>query len=79
MRPLLFGLAAAAALTAGAFGYAGAGSIEGMLRDGLSVSDVPALLGPIDESGRTGWKCKPEISAAAKASDAADLPVLPRH
>jgi hypothetical protein len=40
----------------------------------LVPSAQPALLGPIDEHGRTGWLCLPEIAAAAKSAKAAELP-----
>lgn len=64
-------------LAAGGVGFAQSASLESMLQGGLLSSDVPALLGPISESGRTGWECKPEIAAAARSAAAADLPVLP--
>ena len=73
-RALLLGIAASAALLAGAAGFAGAGTLESLLDGGLAPSDAPALLGPITESGRTGWECKPEIAAGAKTAAAADLP-----
>ena len=40
----------------------------------LIPSEAPALLGPITESGRKGWDCKPEHVAAAVASRDAELP-----
>lgn len=79
LRPFLTVLAAAAAIAAGAAGFAGAASIEDALRGGLAVSDAPGLLGPIQESGRSGWECKPEIAAAATTAAQGDLPVVPRR
>lgn len=78
-RSILTTLAAAAALAAGGVGLAGAGSLEQMLQGGLTASDIPSLLGPITENGRTGWECKPEIAAAAKSAQGGDLPVLQRR
>ncbi|MBV8689547.1 MAG: hypothetical protein JOZ59_05515 [Candidatus Eremiobacteraeota bacterium] len=40
----------------------------------LIPSATPALLGPITESGRKGWDCKPERAAAAPTTREADLP-----
>lgn len=77
LRSFLLSLAACGALAAACFGFAGAGSVEGMLQGGLTPSALPGLLGPISESGRTGWECKPEIAAAARSAKEADLPVLP--
>jgi hypothetical protein len=71
---ILHALIAAAALCAAGAGFAGAQSIEGMLDTALQPSTTPALLGPITESGRTGWACKPEQAAAAKSAAGADLP-----
>jgi len=73
-RSLLLGglLAAAAALTAG--GLAGAGTLEAMLDGALQPSAAPAILGPIEESGRAGWDCKPEHAAAASRWQDAELP-----
>ena len=68
----------AALIGAGVFGLgeglAGASSIESMLEGALQPSSAPALLGPITESGRTGWACKPEQAAAAKSAHTAELP-----
>ena len=40
----------------------------------VAVSSPPALLGPITESGRTGWDCAPEHAATARSANAAGLP-----
>ena len=40
----------------------------------LVVSAAPALLGPITESGRTGWDCAPERAATARTASGAGLP-----
>ena len=40
----------------------------------LIVSAPAALLGPITESGRTGWDCAPEHAATARSAAAAGLP-----
>ncbi|MEA2690038.1 MAG: hypothetical protein QOD51_2645 [Candidatus Eremiobacteraeota bacterium] len=40
----------------------------------LATSALPSLLGPITESGRTGWDCAPERAATAKTAAAAGLP-----
>jgi hypothetical protein len=40
----------------------------------LATSSPPALLGPITESGRTGWDCAPERAATARSASAAGLP-----
>ncbi len=74
LRSLLYALLAAAAISLAAAGFAGASSIEAMLEGSLQPSAAPALLGPITESGRTGWACKPERAAAATDARAAELP-----
>ncbi len=40
----------------------------------LVPSSAPALLGPITETGRTGWDCLPERTARATSARAAELP-----
>ncbi len=40
----------------------------------LAASALPSLLGPITESGRTGWNCAPERAATARTPAAAGLP-----
>jgi len=59
---------------AGAYGFAGAQSLEAMLDGALQPSAAPALLGPIAENGRVGWACKPEKAAGASAWQDAELP-----
>jgi hypothetical protein len=41
---------------------------------GMATSAAPALLGPITETGRTGWNCAPERAATARTAAAAGLP-----
>jgi hypothetical protein len=43
--------------------------------DMLAPSSQPALLGAINEDGRTGWLCRPEQAAAAKHAKNAELPL----
>ena len=74
VRSLLVSVAFALAVAAGAAGFAGAASVEAMLDGALQPSAAPGLLGPISESGRTGWACKPEQAAAAKTAGSAELP-----
>ncbi|HEY0615675.1 MAG TPA: hypothetical protein VGC96_13570 [Candidatus Elarobacter sp.] len=40
----------------------------------LVASPPPGVLGPITESGRTGWNCAPERAAMARTAAAAGLP-----
>jgi hypothetical protein len=40
----------------------------------LAPSPAAGLLGPITESGRTGWDCAPERAATARTAAAAGLP-----
>jgi hypothetical protein len=70
LRALLAGTLAALGT-----GFAGAGSLEAMLSGALQTSAAPSLLGPISESGRKGWACKPERAASAHAPKDAELPV----
>lgn len=46
--------------------------------DMLVPSSQPALLGAINEDGRVGWQCRPEIAAGAKSAENAELPTGPR-
>ena len=75
MRPLRR-LAIAAVLALGA--SAGAAAAAELLLDdpttSLVTSALPSLLGPITESGRTGWDCAPEHAAKARTATAAVLP-----
>ncbi len=73
-RRMLTGFALVAALASARFAYAGALSLESMAHSELVPSAVPALLEPIGESGRVGWKCAPERAAAAVHAAAAGLP-----
>jgi hypothetical protein len=43
--------------------------------DMLAPSTQPAMLGAINEEGRTGWLCRPEQAAAAKNAKSAELPL----
>jgi hypothetical protein len=67
-------IAAVLALSASA----GAAAAAELLLDDPAVSLVtsalPSLLGPITESGRTGWNCAPEHAATARTATAAGLP-----
>ena len=74
IRSVLYALIAGAAITFAAAGFAGASSVESMLAEALQPSAAPSLLGPITESGRTGWACKPEQAAGAKNATSAELP-----
>ena len=74
LRLFVLAVVIAVCALAGGFGYAGAQSLEAMLGGGLQPSAAPALLGPITESGRLGWACKPEKAAAANTWQDADLP-----
>ncbi|HZW53467.1 MAG TPA: hypothetical protein VFF00_05485 [Candidatus Elarobacter sp.] len=68
--------AIAVVLAVGACASAAVGA-ELLLNDpaaSLVTSAPPALLGPITESGRTGWDCAPEHAATAKTAAAAGLP-----
>lgn len=40
----------------------------------LAPSEAPSLLGPITESGRTGWNCAPERAARSRDAVAGGLP-----
>ena len=64
-----------AVLALGACAGAAVGA-ELLLDDPASLvsSAPPALLGPITESGRSGWDCKPEHAATARTASGAGLP-----
>jgi len=68
-------MAMAGVLALGACAGAAVGA-ELLLNDPatLVTSAPPALLGPITETGRTGWNCAPERAATAKTAAAAGLP-----
>ena len=74
MREILRWLTAAV-LALGACAGAAMGA-EMLLDDpgSLVPSATPSLLGPITESGRTGWDCAPEHAATARTSTSAGLP-----
>lgn len=75
LRTALATFLAVVALALAAAGFAGAASLaRGLNGVSLAPSDTPSLLGPIAESGRVGWACKPEQAAAAKRARAAELP-----
>ena len=61
------------ALASANFARASVGALDAIARAQLLPS-VPALLGPVDESGRNGWDCRPERAASAKSAAAAELP-----
>ena len=67
-------VACAAALAATGVAAAKAVSLAEVAPAQLIPSAAPALLGPIAESGRKGWDCKPEHAAAAATSREAELP-----
>ncbi|HMD03203.1 MAG TPA: hypothetical protein VKG44_09600 [Candidatus Baltobacteraceae bacterium] len=61
--------------------FAGAGlarasvmDLDTLARSELTPSAAPRLLGPIDESGRNGWQCKPEQAARSPLAGGAELP-----
>lgn len=54
--------------------FANADALLALRADSLLASEAPAMLGLIDEHGRTGWACKPELAAAAKNAIMAELP-----
>ncbi|HYZ17724.1 MAG TPA: hypothetical protein VE591_15040 [Candidatus Acidoferrum sp.] len=66
-------VAVALALAASAGAAVGA---ELVLGDPASLvpSELPRLLGPITETGRTGWNCAPERAARSKDATAGGLP-----
>ncbi len=59
------------------FAYVDAGVLTGST-DMLAPSSQPMMLGAINEDGRTGWLCHPEIAAGAKSATNAELPSGPR-
>lgn len=66
-------LLAAAGLAVGA-----EATLEQIGAGNLLPSEPAAVLGPITESGRTGWDCAPERAARAKKIKAAGLPSAQR-
>jgi hypothetical protein len=73
---LRLGIAALLLLTAVSLRYAlvDAGVLTGADGTALLASPQAPLLGPIDEVGRTGWLCRPEVAAGAKHAQKAELP-----
>lgn len=64
-------------LTSMGIAAAALSSLDDLARLGIVPSGVPALLGPITESGRTGWDCHPEKAATASHWHDAELPSTP--
>lgn len=58
----------------GGFAFAHADVLAAISGERLEPSALPDLLGPIDESGRTGWECRPEKAASAVHARDAELP-----
>lgn len=77
-RRLVAHLAIAVLLLLGAaalrVAWANAGVLDAANATALEPSALPGLLGPIDEHGRTGWLCTPEIAAGAARVRDAELP-----
>ncbi|MDB5072162.1 MAG: hypothetical protein JWM87_3273 [Candidatus Eremiobacteraeota bacterium] len=67
-------IAVVLALGACAGAAAGAELLLGDPSASLAASSSPSLLGPITESGRTGWTCAPERAATAQTAAMAGLP-----
>jgi hypothetical protein len=63
-------------LGAGSGGYAFAHTdvLAAITAADLEPSAIPPMLDAIDESGRTGWECRPEKAAAATRAKDAALP-----
>lgn len=72
-RPILVGLLLLAAAGAG-IAWVNADALTGGDVQALVPSDPPALLGAINELGRTGWACRPEQAARATTARTAELP-----
>jgi hypothetical protein len=56
------------------FAWVNADVLSGSGAQLVLPSGVPAMLGAINENGRTGWLCRPELAASAKKVGAAELP-----
>jgi len=69
-------LAALALLGVASAGFARASAValEDVANAQLVPSGPAALLGPINELGRNGWHCVPELAAQARRASAAELP-----
>ena len=70
VRALVLGVVVAAGSTPLAYALSGDVSLDEV----LTPSAAPALLGPISESGRNSWACKPEQTAASSRVNASELP-----
>jgi hypothetical protein len=75
-RIVLAGLLLAAAGSA-SYAFANGDALTALRDDALVASDVPSLLGPIDERGRVGWECKPERAAQSSSPTMGELPQAP--
>jgi len=71
-RITIFALALASGAMTGAV-FAAERALETSV-SALLPSAAPPLLEPIDEAGRTGWTCLPEIRARATSAARAVLP-----
>jgi hypothetical protein len=49
-------------------------ALDGVAGAAYAPSATPGLLGPINETGRTGWDCAPERMAAASQAAHSALP-----
>jgi hypothetical protein len=65
---------AATLAVAGGIAVGGEATLEDLARTQTVPSAAAGLLGPITESGRTGWECAPERAARARTAHAAGLP-----
>jgi hypothetical protein len=59
---------------AGGVAFSAEATLEDLGRSQLQPSASADLLGPVTESGRTGWDCAPEHAALARTARAAELP-----
>jgi hypothetical protein len=74
-RPLVVMLVAVVLMIVGmGFARAAVSEFRGLASMQLAPSSIPTLLGPIDESGRTGWDCVPEKTAISEHGKDAGLP-----
>lgn len=82
-RRVLSHVVLASLLLTGAIGlgaaFATAAGLTAVDATALMPSEMPSLLGPINEKGRTGWECRPERAAAATGPAAAQLPDPSAH
>jgi hypothetical protein len=62
------------AAASGGYAFAHSNVLAAISAADLEPSAVPAMLDAIDEHGRTGWECHPEIAAGAKRAGEAALP-----